>query len=61
MRCVADGDADEEDEVREGEEGEGDPEVEEEVGVEGGAVRGGVDGQVPEAWVGGMAEEPAWS
>jgi hypothetical protein len=38
--------------VREGEEGEGDPEIEEKVGVERVAVLCGVDGQVPEA-VGG--------
>ncbi len=50
--ALADRDADEKDEVREGEEGEGDPEIEEEVGVECVAVLGGVDGQVPEA-VGG--------
>ena len=48
-RALADRDADEQDEVREREEREGDPEIEQQVGVEGVAVRGGVDGQVPEA------------
>ena len=47
--AVADCDAGEEDEVRESEEGEGDPEIEEEMGVESVAVRGGVGRQVPEA------------
>ncbi len=41
--------ADQEDEVGESEEGEGDPEIEEEVVVEGGAVSGGVYREVPEA------------
>ena len=38
---------DQEDEVRQGEEGEGDPEVEEKVVVERGAVSAGVGGQEP--------------
>ena len=46
LRRVAAGEeADEEDEVGEGEEGEGDPEVEEELAVERGAVGAGVGGQ----------------
>ena len=50
--AVSDGYAREEDDVREGEESEGEPKVEEEVGVEGVAVLGGVAGQVPEVRVG---------
>ena len=47
--ALADSEAEEKDEVREGEEAEGDPEIEEEMGVEGVAVLRCVDGQIPEA------------
>jgi hypothetical protein len=50
--AAAEGEAAEEDEVREREESEGDPEIEEEMCVECRAVEGRVGGQVPEA-VGG--------
>jgi hypothetical protein len=47
--AVTDDEAGEKDDVSEGEESESDPKIEEEMLVERGAVKSGVDGQVPEA------------
>jgi hypothetical protein len=55
-RAMAEGKAEEEDEVGEGEESESDPEIEEEMAVESGAVECGVGGEVPEA----VRERDGW-
>jgi hypothetical protein len=47
--AITEDESDEKDDVGESEEGERDPEIEEEMLVECGAVKSGVDGQVPEA------------